>query len=272
MGWPLRFCSFIFVGKMCIFVSRRMKIVTFIGKNCETAKRVVDFPLERDTFREKKHGNRWGSHRTKLQQQQLTLEIVEDFACEAKKPEKSLFSFFKEIFSSFFFKFLHFSSVFFIVPQISFIFSSFFHISQTKKKLFFFFRDKRAGFWRSCFFGPPPVGPWNPGCSALRNPHLRRRGAQDGSGSNPPNWIPLCRKILVNMLHPSRADANVSDAVSLPCPTCSCEGAAMSGPPRSGYGVGGLLENHRTCRDCRDSWSVWVGLPMYVNVQVHAVW
>ena len=30
-----------------------MKIVTFRRKNGETAKRVVDFPLERDTFRNK---------------------------------------------------------------------------------------------------------------------------------------------------------------------------------------------------------------------------
>ena len=30
-----------------------MKIVTFLRKNGETAKRVVDFPLERDTFRNK---------------------------------------------------------------------------------------------------------------------------------------------------------------------------------------------------------------------------
>ena len=46
---------------MCVFVSRPMKIVTFIRKNRETAKRVVDFPLERDTFRNK------------------IMEIVEDF-------------------------------------------------------------------------------------------------------------------------------------------------------------------------------------------------
>ena len=50
---------------MCIFVSRPMKIVTFRLKNRETAKRVVDFPLERDTFRNQ------------------IMEIVEDF--EKKK-------------------------------------------------------------------------------------------------------------------------------------------------------------------------------------------
>ena len=47
------FFSFIFVRKMCIFVSRPMKIVTFLRKNDYTPKRVVDFPRERDTFRNK---------------------------------------------------------------------------------------------------------------------------------------------------------------------------------------------------------------------------
>ena len=46
---------------MCICVSRPMKIVTFLKKNGYHPKRVVDFPLERDTFRNK------------------ILEIVEDF-------------------------------------------------------------------------------------------------------------------------------------------------------------------------------------------------
>ena len=38
---------------MCVFVSRPMKIVTFLRKNGDTPKRVVDFPRERDTFRNK---------------------------------------------------------------------------------------------------------------------------------------------------------------------------------------------------------------------------
>ena len=46
------FFSSIFVGKMSIFVSRPMKIVTFFGKNY-SPKWVVDFPMERDTFRNK---------------------------------------------------------------------------------------------------------------------------------------------------------------------------------------------------------------------------
>ena len=52
--------SLIFVGKMCVFVSRPMNIVTFLKKG-DLPKRVVDFPRERDTFRNK------------------IMEIVEDF-------------------------------------------------------------------------------------------------------------------------------------------------------------------------------------------------
>ena len=38
---------------MCVFVSRPTKIVTFLRKNGENPKRVVDFLLGRDTFRNK---------------------------------------------------------------------------------------------------------------------------------------------------------------------------------------------------------------------------
>ena len=38
---------------MCVLVSRPMKIVTFLREDGETPKRVVDFPRERDTFRNK---------------------------------------------------------------------------------------------------------------------------------------------------------------------------------------------------------------------------
>ena len=38
---------------MCVFVSRRMKIVVFLRKNADPPKRVVDFPRERDTVRNK---------------------------------------------------------------------------------------------------------------------------------------------------------------------------------------------------------------------------
>ena len=93
---------------MCAFVSRPMKIVTFLRKNGYTPKRVVDFPRERDTFRNK------------------IMEIVEDFDETGYnnngKPWKSsrilrvnpIFSFFF-LFSSFFifsffllFSFFHF--------------------------------------------------------------------------------------------------------------------------------------------------------------------
>ena len=38
---------------MCVFVSRPMKIVTSLEKNEYSPKRVVDFPRQRDTFRNK---------------------------------------------------------------------------------------------------------------------------------------------------------------------------------------------------------------------------
>ena len=47
------FFPLIFDRKLCVFVSRPMKIVTFLKKNGETPKLVVDFLLERDTFRNK---------------------------------------------------------------------------------------------------------------------------------------------------------------------------------------------------------------------------
>ena len=99
--------------KMCILVSRPMKIVTFLLKNDYPPKRVVDFPWERDTFRNN------------------IMEIVEDFDEKSYnnngKPWKSsrilrvnpffsfffLFSSFFFFFSVFFFFFFHFSFFFF---------------------------------------------------------------------------------------------------------------------------------------------------------------
>ena len=90
---------------MCVFVSRPMKIVTFLRKNDYTPKRVVDFPRERDTFRNK------------------IMEIVEDFDEKSYnnngkhwKSSKILrvnpiffhFSFFFHHFSQFFSFFFHF--------------------------------------------------------------------------------------------------------------------------------------------------------------------
>ena len=45
--------SLIFVGKMCVFVPRPLNIATFLLKNGDSPKLVVDFLLERDTFRNK---------------------------------------------------------------------------------------------------------------------------------------------------------------------------------------------------------------------------
>ena len=103
-----------------------MKIVTFVRKNDYPPKRVVDFPLERDTFRNK------------------IMEIVDDFDEKSYnnngKPWKSSrilrvnpfffhFSFFFHHFSPFFRFFFHFL-IFFIFSFFSFciffIFSCFF--------------------------------------------------------------------------------------------------------------------------------------------------
>ena len=54
------FFSFIFAGKMCVFVSRPMTIATFLRKNEYPPKRVVDFHRERDTYSETKS---WKSSR-----------------------------------------------------------------------------------------------------------------------------------------------------------------------------------------------------------------
>ena len=118
---------------MCVFVSRPMKIVTFLRNNDYTPKRVVDFPRERDTFRNK------------------ILEIVEDFDEKSYnnngKPWKSsrilrvkpfffiflsffiIFLHFFVFFSFFsffiFFHFLSFSIIFFHFLSCSFIFFHF---------------------------------------------------------------------------------------------------------------------------------------------------
>ena len=95
--------SFIFVGKMRVFVSRPMKIVTFLWKNDYSPKRVVDFPWKRDTCRN------------------TIMEIVEDFDEKSYnnngEPWKSSrilrvkFKFLTFFFNfSFFFIFFHFLS------------------------------------------------------------------------------------------------------------------------------------------------------------------
>ena len=115
--------DFFFVD--CRLVSRPMKIVTFPWKNADPAKRVVDFPLEGDTFRNKKHGHRRGFPRKKLQQQRQTLEIVEDFACESTCLH---FSFCFHHFCSFFrfFSYFLFFSIFSFFPFFHLSFFSFF--------------------------------------------------------------------------------------------------------------------------------------------------
>ena len=113
------FVSLIFVGKMCVFVSHPMKIVTFFGKRL-LPKRVVDFPWERDTFRNK------------------IMEIVDDFNEKSDnnngKPKKSSRilhvnpSFFIFFLSSSFFYIFSFSFFsFFLFFIFSFFLSFFYH-------------------------------------------------------------------------------------------------------------------------------------------------
>ena len=66
----------------------------------------------------KTHGNRPGFLRKKLLQQRQALDIVEDFACEDKKPQKSSET-------SNFRMFLHFSSFLFFIFLHFFMFSCF---------------------------------------------------------------------------------------------------------------------------------------------------
>ena len=69
---------------MCVFVSRPMKTVTFLRKNGDLPKRVVDFPREETHIPNQNRGNR------------------RDFACESK--------------------FLHFSCSFMFFHVLSFSF------------------------------------------------------------------------------------------------------------------------------------------------------
>ena len=94
---------------MCVFVSRPIEIVTFLWKNGDLPKRVVDFLRERDTFRNK------------------NMEIVEDFDEKSYnnngKPWKS--SRILRVKPNFFIVH-HCSSFFFIILFLIFSFFSFF--------------------------------------------------------------------------------------------------------------------------------------------------
>ena len=75
--------SLIFVGKMCVFVSRPTDMVTFHRKTV-TTQMGCWFSMVKRYIPKRNHRNRRGFRRTKLQQQWQTLELVEDFAGEAK--------------------------------------------------------------------------------------------------------------------------------------------------------------------------------------------
>ena len=151
----------IFVSTKCVFESRPMKIAAFLRKNGYTPKRVVDFPLERDTFRNK------------------IMEVVEDFACEAKFLHFFIFHHFSfffiysfcsfflslpfSIFSLFsffdFFDVSSFSSLYIFFPSFFFFFSGlleirFFLASITSRFLVTFLRKKCLSRLGVYLFGP----------------------------------------------------------------------------------------------------------------------
>ena len=139
-GLTLAIFSSIFVGKMCIFVTRPMKIVTSLRKNGETPTRVVDFPLERDTFRNK------------------IMEIVADFAYES-------IVFF--IFLSFFIIFLHFSFSF--IFSFFHFFFNFFHFFTVHFFIFPFYFHVFFSFFLPATGTPTPRRPATRGMPGLNS-------------------------------------------------------------------------------------------------------
>ena len=108
-----------------------MKIVTLLQKNADPPKRVVDFPLERDTFRNK-IAEIVRKSTKKLQQQRETLEIIDDFSRKDKKHSEnvedvaSIFCIFLNVSSFFHFSFfLVFSFPFFLFCKFFFVFPIF---------------------------------------------------------------------------------------------------------------------------------------------------
>ena len=155
------FFSLIFVGKMCVFVSRPMKIVTFLRINDYPPKRVVDFPLERDTFRNKimeivedfdeksynNNGKSWKSSRI--------LRLNPFFHSSFFFHHFSSFFRFFFIFSffsifSFFFSFIHFLSF----SIIFFYLFMFFHFPSFSFIFFHFLSFSLLGAQNLIFFGP----------------------------------------------------------------------------------------------------------------------
>ena len=131
---------------MCVFVSRPMKIATFLRKNDYPPKRVVHFLRERDTFRNKIMEIVEDFDEKKVTTTTVNLEIVEDFACEAKFLHFSLliillhFDFSHFLIFSFVSLFSFFDIFLFLNFFISFIFYFFmFFIFLFIFRIFFFF-------------------------------------------------------------------------------------------------------------------------------------
>ena len=147
-----------FRRKMCIFVSRPMKVVTFLRKNGDPAKRVVDFRRERDTFQNKimeivedfdeksynNNGNPWKSSRILRVKPIFFIFRCSSFFFIFLFLIFFIFSFFRYFFILNIFVFFHFSMFFifsfFIFLHVSsfFFFFSFSFSFMSCSKFFFF--------------------------------------------------------------------------------------------------------------------------------------
>ena len=127
--------SSIFVGKMCVFVSRPMKIVTFLRKNDYTQNGLLIF-LWKETHSETKSWTSSGILTKKVTTTTVNPGNRRDFACESKFFHVSFFfHHFSPCFRLFFIFHFFFFSFFFHV----FIFFFFFHFFIFSHLFIFFF-------------------------------------------------------------------------------------------------------------------------------------
>ena len=85
--------SSIFLSKMCVFVLRPMKLVTFLRKNGDHPKLVVDLFMNK-TFRNKNHGTRRGFRRKKVTTTTVNLGNRRGFCVRIQISSFFLFYFF----------------------------------------------------------------------------------------------------------------------------------------------------------------------------------
>ena len=128
--------SLIFVGKMCVFVSRPMKNVTFLRKNADPPKRVIHFP-GKETHSETKS---WKSSRILTKQYNNNGKPWKSSRILRVNPNFFIFRSFLSFLSIFSFFFFHHFFIFFYFLSFSFHFLSFSVIfSHVISCSFFFF-------------------------------------------------------------------------------------------------------------------------------------